>query len=162
VEINASGDREERTYVDGVLQGEAVVVGAGGDRLQFTYQAGKRVGAAIYKWKDGACEEFTYNENGQETGPAKLTWPNKALREGAKLQGQWHGEIIYTYGQGPRQGRQDKERWEEGKMVDSKRFYGKKEPHLEEKHHGWEVETWEDLDQMQELTKDSAPQGKVL
>jgi hypothetical protein len=163
VEVSAAGDTEERHYVDGVRQGPALVMGAGGDRLDFTYRNGHRVGPAVYTWKDGAREEFTYDEQGNETGPAKLVWPNKAKREGAKLNGHWHGQIFYTYGQGPRQGRQDVEIWEDGKVIKSRRFYGKKEEEqMDEKQHGWEVQTWEDLDQMADLTKDCAPLGKVL
>ena len=42
-----SGDREERTYVDGQLEGDATVIGTNGDRLEFKYKESKRRGAAV-------------------------------------------------------------------------------------------------------------------
>ena len=42
-----SGDQEERTYVDGQLEGDATVIGTNGDRLEFKYKESKRRGAAV-------------------------------------------------------------------------------------------------------------------
>ena len=66
----------------------------------------------------------TYDENGSHTGPAKLIWPNGAIREGQKVDGKWEGEVFYTYAEGPRKGKKDKETWSKGVMISSKKFYG--------------------------------------
>jgi hypothetical protein len=66
----------------------------------------------------------TYDENGAHTGPAKLIWPNGAVREGHKVDGKWEGEVFYTYAEGPRKGKKDKETWSNGVMISSKKFYG--------------------------------------
>jgi len=141
------GDREERAYQDGQLEGPALVVGANGDKLEFTYHKGKRTGGAKYFWSDGSVELCQYDDQGVQNGPAKLTWPNGAIREGQKKDGQWHGEVLYTYAEGPRKGKKDLEIWEEGKMTKSQKFYG----------HGIEVEDWEDLKKLEDLTKPSSP-----
>ena len=66
----------------------------------------------------------TYDEHGAHTGPAKLIWPNGAAREGSKVEGKWDGEVFYTYAEGPRKGKKDKETWLRGEMISSKKFYG--------------------------------------
>jgi hypothetical protein len=58
-----------------------------------------------------------------QTGPAKLIWPNGAVREGRKVRGQWEGEVVYTYAEGPRKGKKDKETWSNGKLVSSQKIY---------------------------------------
>jgi hypothetical protein len=73
---------------------------------------------------DGTKEMSTYDENGAHTGPAKLIWPNGAVREGHKVDGKWEGEVFYTYAEGPRKGKKDKETWSKGVMISSKKFYG--------------------------------------
>ena len=138
-------DREERTYVDGVLEGDATVVGKNGDRLEFRYKKGKRSGSAKYYWSDGSVELCLYDDDGVQNGPAKLTWPNGAVREGRKKDGQWHGEVLYTYAEGPRKGKKDIETWELGELVKSQKFYGHGE--------GIEVDDWEDLKKLEDLTK---------
>ena len=54
--MTETGDRECRHWVDGVLEGPAVVEGGNGDRLEFTYKKGVREGAALYKFADGSEE----------------------------------------------------------------------------------------------------------
>jgi len=139
-----SGDREERTYVDGQLEGDATVIGTNGDRLEFKYKESKRRGAAVYFWSDGSIETSIFNNDGIETGPARLTWPNGAVREGCKLNGLWHGDVFYTYAEGPRKGKKDLETWKDGKMVESKKFYGDDSAIIKD---------WEDLKKLEELTK---------
>ena len=73
---------------------------------------------------DGTKEMSTYDENGSHSGPAKLIWPNGAVREGSKVDGKWEGEVFYTYAEGPRKGKKDKEIWVKGEMKSSKKFYG--------------------------------------
>ena len=74
---------------------------------------------------DGTIEISTYDENGAHTGPAKLTWANGAVREGRKVNGKWEGEVIYTYAEGPRKGKKDKEVWSNGQVVSTKKMYEK-------------------------------------
>lgn len=147
----ASGEREERNYVNGILEGEATVYGTNGDKLEFTYKNGKRFGIATYYWADGTVEKSFYNENGVHSGPAKLIWPNGATREGLKVDGKWDGEIFYTYAEGPRKGKKDKEIWSNGELVSSTKFYGQGET--------IEVNDWEDLKKLEPLTKASS-EGK--
>ena len=51
---------------------------------------------------------------------------------------------MYTYAEGPREGKKDMEKWAEGEMVESKKFYGETEQ--------FTVENWEDLNKLSELT----------
>ena len=67
----------------------------------------------------------TYDENGAHTGPAKLIWANGAVREGQKVNGKWHGEVFYTYAEGPRKGKRDKETWVSGELRSTKKLYDK-------------------------------------
>jgi len=85
-----------------------------------------------------------YDSEGLQNGPAKLTWANGAVREGNKVNGKWHGEILYTYAEGPREGKKDIEKWAEGEMVESKKFYGETDQ--------FTVENWDDLNKLTELT----------
>lgn len=64
--------------------------------------------------ENARCQPF--NCFRPQNGPARLTWPNGATREGCKSGGQWHGEVIYTYAEGPRKGKSDKEAWDRGKL----------------------------------------------
>jgi len=145
VEIGVNGDKETRLWKDGVLEGPASVEGANGDRLDFVYVKGIRQGAATYKFADGSVELSTFDENGEQTGPAKFTWANGAVREGNKKAGNWDGEVFYTFTEGPRAGKKDVEKWENGEMKTSQKFYGKGEQVT--------VENWEDLKKLEELTK---------
>ena len=106
---------------------------------------GVRQGSAVYTFSDGSVELSTYNEAGEQTGPAKFTWANGAVREGTKVRGRWEGETFYTYTEGPRAGKRDVELWVDGVMESSKKFYGKGEEVL--------VENWEDLNKLENLTK---------
>ena len=36
-------------------------------------------------WADGSIEISIYDKDGIQNGPAKLTWPNGAIREGSKV-----------------------------------------------------------------------------
>lgn len=148
-EWNERGDEEERVYVAGVLEGPATLKGAEGDRLEFTYKNGKRSGAATYWWSDGSKEISLYDENGVENGPCKLIWANGASREGEKRDGRWHGQVFYTYAEGPRKSKKDVEEWKAGELVSSKKYHGDGEE--------WEVESWDDLRDMEEATKNYAP-----
>jgi len=145
VEIGVNGDRETRNWKDGVLDGPATVEGANGDRLEFLYVNGVRQGAATYTFADGSIEISTFNQEGEQTGPAKFTWANGAVREGNKKAGEWDGEVFYTYTEGPRAGKKDIEKWENGEMKSSQKFYGKGEQIT--------VENWDDLNKLEELTK---------
>ena len=49
------------------------------------HRQGKRCGKAKYIWADGSIEISSYDEDGIQNGPAKLTWPNGAIREGSKV-----------------------------------------------------------------------------
>ena len=49
------------------------------------YREGKRCGAAKYIWNDGSIEISVFDDDGIQNGPAKLTWPNGAIREGSKV-----------------------------------------------------------------------------
>ena len=40
--VSEDGNKEERCWKDGMLEGPATVEGANGDRLEFTYKAGVR------------------------------------------------------------------------------------------------------------------------
>ena len=51
----ANGEREERTYVNGELEGESTVYGVNGDRLVFSYKNGRRCGLATYYWWVTQC-----------------------------------------------------------------------------------------------------------
>lgn len=50
-------------------------------------------------------EVSLYDEAGSQNGPAKITWPTGAAREGTKVDGKWHGQAFYTFADGPREGR---------------------------------------------------------
>lgn len=58
-----------------------------------------------------------YDDNGDQTGPCKLVWANGASREGGKVGGLWHGEVFYTFAEGPRKGKRDRETWDMGTLV---------------------------------------------
>ena len=45
---------------------------------------GVRQGRAVYTFADGSVEESSYS-GGEQTGPAKFTWANGAVREGNKV-----------------------------------------------------------------------------
>ena len=49
------------------------------------YREGKRCGEAKYIWNDGSIEISVFDDDGIQNGPAKLTWPNGAIREGSKV-----------------------------------------------------------------------------
>ena len=53
--------------------------------------------------------------------------------------------MFYTYADGPRKGKRDKEEWNDGEMVSSVKFYGGGDE--------WEVKDWEDLKKMEDVTK---------
>ena len=73
----------------------------------------------------------------------RLTWPNGAVREGYKQEGLWHGEVLYTYAEGPRKGKKDLETWKGGEMVESKKVYAEDAT----------IAGWEDLKKLEDLTK---------
>jgi len=150
---NVDGSKELAHLEEGLRQGKATIFASNGDKLEFNYQNGTRSGPATYHFQDGSLEEFTYDQHGRENGACCFRWANGAMREGLKVDGKWQGEVIYTYGEGPAKGRKDKECWSEGQLGQSRKMY-KSERGQEEKHHGWEVETWEDLEKMEDLTKD--------
>lgn len=50
-----------------------------------------------------------------------------------------------------RKGKKDQEDWEHGELKSSHKFYGKGS--------NWEVDDWEDLKSMSDLTKDAEPAG---
>ena len=52
--------------------------------------------------------------------------------------------MFYTYAEGPRKGKRDLEKWSNGEMIASQKYYGKDE--------GFEVVDWEDLKKMDDLT----------
>ena len=81
----------------------------------------------------------------------RLTWPNGAVREGSKLNGAWHGEVLYTYAEGPRKGKKDLETWSEGQMVATKKVYGSQEN--DQAQTTTIIEDWSDLNKLEELTK---------
>ena len=68
------------------------------------------------------------------------------MREGHKQAGLWHGQVLYTYAEGPRTGKQDLETWKDGEMVESKKVYADKDATLM-------IEGWEDLKKLEDLTK---------
>ena len=49
---------------------------------------GLRQGSASYMFADGSVELSTFNEKGEQSGPAKFTWANGAVREGNKVSSQ--------------------------------------------------------------------------
>ena len=98
----------------------------------------------MYTFADGSVESSTY-EAGHQTGPAKFVWANGAVREGVKRDGEWEGEVFYTYTEGPRAGKKDVETWANGKMESSKKYYGKGEEVL--------VENWDDLNKLETLNQ---------
>ena len=53
--------------------------------MKINHRQGKRCGAAKYIWNDGSIEISVFDEDGIQSGPAKLTWPNGAIREGSKV-----------------------------------------------------------------------------
>jgi hypothetical protein len=121
----ADGSREEHSYTRGFLSGAAVLHGVNGDRLEFTYKNGKKCGPLIYNFSDGSVERSFFDEiTGVQTGPTQFKWPNGAVREGVKVNGQWDGEVFYMYAEGPRQGKRDVEKWKTGQMVSSQKFHG--------------------------------------
>ena len=61
------------------------------------------------------------------------------------MRGHWDGEVFYTDAEGPRKGKRDREEWKQGEMVASAKYYGGGED--------WEVNDWEDLKQMEDVTK---------
>ena len=50
-----------------------------------TCREGKRCGEAKYIWNDGSIEISVFDDDGVQNGPAKLTWPTGAIREGSKV-----------------------------------------------------------------------------
>ena len=64
-----------------------------------------------------------------------------------KLNGKWDGEVYYTFADGPRKGKRDLEKWSNGELVSSKKYYGKDE--------AFEVVDWEDLEKMQHCCENS-------
>ena len=46
-----------------------------------------RQGSAVYTFVDGSVELSTYDKTGEQTGPAKFTWADGAVREGSKVRG---------------------------------------------------------------------------
>jgi len=146
--VSEDGNREERCWKDGLLDGPATVEGVNGDRLEFNYKQGVREGSAIYKFADGS-EEVSLYKGGEQTGPAKFTWPNGAVREGSKVKGAWDGECFYTFSEGPRAGKRDLEKWKDGELVSSVKHHGDGKQFV--------VQDWEDLEQLEELTKNPTP-----
>ena len=69
------------------------------------------------------------------------------MREGHKQAGLWHGQVLYTYAEGPRTGKQDLETWKDGEMVESKKVYADKDKAA------LMIEGWEDLKKLEDLTK---------
>ena len=53
--------------------------------MKLKYREGKRCGEAKYIWNDGSIEISIFDDDGIQNGPAKLTWPNGAIREGSKV-----------------------------------------------------------------------------
>ena len=53
--------------------------------MKLKHREGKRCGEAKYIWNDGSIEISVFDDNGIQNGPAKLTWPNGAIREGSKV-----------------------------------------------------------------------------
>ena len=53
--------------------------------MKWKYREGKRCGEAKYIWNDGSIEISVFDDDGIQNGPAKLTWPNGAIREGSKV-----------------------------------------------------------------------------
>ena len=99
-------------------------------------------------WSDGSIETCIYDQNGVQNGPAKLTWPSGAVRQGQKKDGQWHGLVYYTYSEGPRKGQADQEQWNSGEMIKSQKHRGSSSKGGKT----FEVEDWDDLEKMDELT----------
>ena len=53
--------------------------------MKLKHREGKRCGEAKYIWNDGSIEISVFDDDGIQNGPAKLTWPNGAIREGSKV-----------------------------------------------------------------------------
>ena len=52
--------------------------------------------------------------------------------------------MFYTYSEGPRKGKRDLEKWSNGEMVSSQKYYGHGE--------GIDVVDWDDLKKLDDLT----------
>ena len=61
-----------------------------------------------------------------------------------KVNGKWDGDVFYTYSEGPRKGKRDLEKWSNGEMVSSQKYYGHGE--------GIDVVDWDDLKKLDDLT----------
>ena len=61
-----------------------------------------------------------------------------------QVNGKWDGEVFYTYAEGPRKGKRDLEKWSNGELVSSQKYYGQGE--------ALEVVDWEDLKKLEDLT----------
>jgi hypothetical protein len=57
--------------------------------------------------------------------------------------------VYYTFADGPRKGKRDKEVWDDGKLVASHKHYGAGET--------TDVEDWDDLAKLDELAKACSP-----
>ena len=60
------------------------------------------------------------------------------------MDGKWDGEVFYTYAEGPRKGKRDLEKWSNGELISSQKYYGQGE--------ALEVADWEDLKKLDDLT----------
>ena len=60
------------------------------------------------------------------------------------MDGKWDGEVFYTYAEGPRKGKRDLEKWSNGDLISSQKYYGQGE--------ALEVADWEDLKKLDDLT----------
>lgn len=111
-----------------------------------------------------------HDESGEQNGPARLVWANGAVREGRKRNGRWDGEVTYTFPareskhktnkRMPKaRPRVEKELWRDGTLVSSQvlKDLPTDQGQDEGPHHQWEVEGWDDLTKMEDLTKDCLP-----
>ena len=62
---------------------------------------GVRQGRAVYTFADGSVEESSYS-GGEQTGPAKFTWANGAVREGNKVHS--FGDSFHNNSESEREG----------------------------------------------------------
>ena len=60
------------------------------------------------------------------------------------MNGKWDGDVFYTYAEGPRKGKRDLEKWSNGELISSQKYYGQGE--------ALEVADWEDLKKLDDLT----------
>lgn len=94
-----NGDREERTYTDGVLSGKAVYYYKNGDKAERNYENGILNGKVKFFWKNGETEE-TFYDKGILSGYSIYFLKNKSKEKRTYINGILQGKASCYYQNG--------------------------------------------------------------